>query len=461
MSPTTQDLLELVNSTKHKITDNSVVAAVRTLLLDHAAVAINGSQTETSEVFRKSQKLTKTIDLPLMPIFGIGSSSNLVGAAMANALAAHSIEYDDVHNASSLHPGVVIFPAAMTAALISGGNEIDVIRGVVAGYEAMCRIGHAANPPSHYARNFHPTGTVGTLGAAVAAGSAMNFDIPKLNHAVGIACSMASGSMQFLVDGAWTKRLHPALAVRNGLDAAFLAKEGFIGTKDGVCGDRGFLVSYSANPQPELLLGGGKDRPLEVVNTSIKAHTCCRYNQGAIDAMLKLRSLSRFTSKDISSIVVGVPSAAVGIVLEPSELKKRPRSVVDAQFSLPFAIAVAMRHGEAGLKQYTDEEIESPENQKIMEMVTYQVDADIDACYPEQWKAWVRVETSKGEVFQESINSPKGDPENPLSSQELSSKYRSLTNGIMSSETIDELEKTVACFGDPGTFSKLLEILSY
>ena len=172
MSPTTQDLLELVNSTKHKITDNSVVAAVRTLLLDHAAVAINGSQTETSEVFRKSQKLAKTIDLPLMPIFGIGSSSNLVGAAMANALAAHSIEYDDVHNASSLHPGVVIFPAAMTAALISGGNEIDVIRGVVAGYEAMCRIGRAANPPSHYARNFHPTGTVGTLGAAVAAGSA-------------------------------------------------------------------------------------------------------------------------------------------------------------------------------------------------------------------------------------------------------------------------------------------------
>ena len=139
MTPTTEDLLELVNSSKHKITDNSLVTAVRTLLLDHTAVAINGSQTETSRVFRKSQNLTKTIDLPLMPIFGIGSSSNLVGAAMANALAAHSIEYDDVHNASSLHPGVVIFPAAMTAALISGGNEIDVIRGVVAGYEAMCR----------------------------------------------------------------------------------------------------------------------------------------------------------------------------------------------------------------------------------------------------------------------------------------------------------------------------------
>lgn len=155
------------------------------------------------------------------------------------------------------------------------------------------------------------------------------------------------------------------------------------------------------------------------------------------------------------------PSAAVDIVLEPSDLKKRPRSVVDAQFSLPFAIAVAMRHGEAGLKQYTDEELESPENQKIMGMVTYQVDADIDACYPEQWRAWVRVETSNGEVFQESVSSPKGDPENPLSSQELSSKFRSLTYGIMSSKLIDELEKTVACFGDPGTFSNLLEILSY
>jgi 2-methylcitrate dehydratase PrpD len=453
----TKELVEVVAAAGRAADEPEVVRAVRSLLLDHLAVNVRGAATDAARVFRSS---TAALGSGTAPMPGSGSTSSPVIAAMANAVAAHAIEYDDVHNASSTHPGVAIFPAVLAAAQLGAADDRTVLRAVVMGYEAMCRVGRAANPPSHYARHFHPTGTVGTFGAAVAAAAVFGGDEAALAAAIGIAGSMPSGSMQFLIDGSWNKPLHPAVAARNGIEAGLLAVGGYFGTDDAVCGARGFLAGYCADPRPQALVEGAGTRPLEVVNTSIKAHTCCRYNQGVIDAVLAIRQEHGLSAADVTAVVAGVPTVATGIVLEPLAGKRRPRSVVDAQFSLPFGVAVALRHGRAGLDQYSDAELVSSETVRLMDLVEYVVDPAIDAVYPEQWRAWAEVTTTSGAVHRHVIEEPKGDPGNPLTDDELRAKFDDLTAGAWDSGRRDAVAAAVARFGEPGSLAALLALLS-
>ena len=185
-------------------------------------MAVKGSATDSaSAMHRFVDRLDSDGDHPLI---GTGRTADPIRAAMGNAVAAHSIEYDDVHNASSSHPGVVVFPAAIAGSQISGAEIEDFVLAVFRGYEVMCRVGRAANPQAHYERHFHPTGTIGHFGAATAAASLLGLDVEQTVSAVGIAATMASGSMQFLLDGAWTKRFHPAHAARDGIEAALMAE---------------------------------------------------------------------------------------------------------------------------------------------------------------------------------------------------------------------------------------------
>lgn len=432
------------------------LAAVGSLVLDHLGVVARGAQEESAATFRRFAESFDHQNGPRIPMIGTREHGPPLPAAMANAVAGHSIEYDDVHNGASLHPGVAVIPTVTAATILASGDDDDFVRGVVVGYEVMCRVGRAANPPAHYRRHFHPTGTAGALGAAAGAGAALGLDVDEVTSAVGIAASTASGSMQFLRDGAWTKRLHPALAARNGLESALLAREGFVGTEDGIAGDRGFLAGYSDDPQPELLLRGWGDMPLEVRNTSIKAHTCCRYNQGPVDALLKLREEHGFDGGSVAAVTIGVPTVAVDIVAEPADAKRRPQSVVDAQFSLHYAAAVALVHGRAGLDEYAESMIGAPELEAVMDSVGYEVDPEIDAAYPEQWRAWVRVETTEGQTFEARVDDPKGDPANPLTADELSGKFRALTDGVFDPATQREVEHFALTIGESGTFEKLL-----
>ena len=435
------------------------VDAVRNLLLDHIGVAAAGSTTDSAATFRLTMARFAHDERASMPVIGAGVSAAAVPAAMANAVAGHSIEYDDVHNASSSHPGVAVFPAAMAAVCLAGGDERDLVRSVVVGYEVMCRAGRAADPAAHYARHFHPTGTIGSLGAAAAAASAFGLHADGLNSAVGIAATMASGSMEFLCDGAWTKRLHPALAARNGVEAGLLAADGYVGTVDGICGERGFLASHSDAPVPERLMEGWGERPLEVVATSIKRHTCCRYNQGAIDALLAIRSAG-VQAGDVSSVVIGIPSVAVDIVAEPAAAKRRPASVVDAQFSLPFAAAAALLWGRAGLAEYDESRLDDPAALAVMDRVAYEVDPEIDRDFPERWRAWARVTTLAGEMFEQRVDDPKGDPGNPLTPAESREKFDDLASAVYSIEARDAIAHHALTIGAPASWKALLDSLA-
>ncbi len=456
----TRELAEAVSGVSFDALDEPEIEAVRRLLLDHLGVAAAGSVTDSATTFRRTMDRFAHDASAALPVIGAGVTAAPVPAAMANAVAGHSIEYDDVHNSSSSHPGVVMYPAAMAATALAGGDERDLVRAVVIGFEVMCRAGRAADPASHYARHFHPTGTIGALGAAAAAAAAMGLDAGGLNSAVGIAATMASGSMEFLRDGAWTKRLHPALAARNGVEAGLLAADGYVGTDDGICGERGFLAAHSEAPEPDRLLEGWGRWPLEVVSTSIKRHTCCRYNQGAIDALLAIRSDHGVGAGDVESVVIGIPSVAVDIVAEPAASKRRPASVVDAQFSLAFGGAAALLWGRAGLAEYEEARLSDPAALALMDRVGYEVDPEIDRDFPDKWRAWARVTTRSGDVHTQRVDDPKGDPGNPFTDEECREKFDDLASAVYSAEARDAIAEHALSMGAPGSWKALLDTLT-
>lgn len=455
----TRDLIEAVSEIGYDDLGEGDLAAVRTLLLDHLGVVANGSTTDSAVCFRRTLERVGYSAPATAPVVGAGRSAPAVQAAMANAVAGHSIEYDDVHNASSSHPGVVVFPAVMAAAALAGAGERELVRGAAIGYEVMCRAGRAADPPAHYGRHFHPTGTIGALGAAAAAGAVLGLGADGLVSAVGIAGSMASGSMQFLIDGAWTKRLHPALAARSGVEAALLAADGYRGTEDGIAGQRGFLAAYSGGSRPERLLEGWGEWPLEVAATSVKAHTCCRYNQGPIDTLLAIRSAHGLAGDEVEDVLIGVPSVAVDIVAEPVGAKRRPRSVVDAQFSLHYGAAVALARGRAGLAEYREDALDDKDVLELADRVRYEVDPEIDRVYPERWRAWARVAVG-GDSFYAETDEPKGDPGNPLTPVEIRAKFDSLAACVYGEAARQSIAEHALRMGEPGSWLALTEALA-
>ena len=244
--------------------------------------------------------------------------------------------------------------------------------------------------------------------------------------------------MEFLAEGAWTKRIHPGLAAQNGIQAALLAAEGFSGPRHILEGRDGFLHGYSRNPIPERLTADlGKS--FEILHTAVKPHSCCRYMQGPIDAILAITREHNLDPGDIQRIEIAVLEAGWGIVAEPRERKYNPESVVDAQFSMPFGAAVAILDGAAGLDQFTIEKARSPKIRELMNKVALVNDTRIEETFPKEWPARVAIELANGQRHEKFVRYPKGDPENPLTWDEMTAKFRALAGAVISAERCDEI----------------------
>ena len=414
-----------------------VITKVKELALDFIGVAARGSLTDSA---RAARRMVEEMGRPQGEgvLIGAEGRAPFYLSAFSNGVAAHSLELDDVNNESSLHPGAVIFPVAFAMGEFTHCDGRRFIEGVVSGYEVMVRLGEALRPARHYARGFHPTGTCGAFGAAATASRVLGLGPEETVNALGIAGSQASGLMEFLATGAWTKRMHPGWAASAGIVASLLGKVGFKGPSTVIEGRFGFLRAYSDGPDPERVL---KDlgAPLKVMRTSLKPHACCRYKQGPIDGILKIMGENGLRADEIERVEVGMLGAGMPIVAEPAELKYNPRTVVDAQFSMPFGAAVAILYGRASIDEYTQERIASEEVKEMMRRVSCIHDPKLDEEYPERWPATVRIRTRDGREFFTKVNYPKGDPENPLSWEELVEKFRYLTSPVYSEGRREEI----------------------
>jgi 2-methylcitrate dehydratase PrpD len=189
-------------------------------------------------------------------VFGDAARYTPAGAALLNGALGHSLDFDDTHAAGSLHPGAPVIPAAFAAGEMVGASGADVLAAIVAGYEVTCRVALALPAGAHYERGFHPTATCGAFGAAAAAARVFGLSAERIESALGIALSQCAGSLQFLSNGAWTKRFQVGWAAMSGLTAATLAREGFKGAAEALEGRLGFLRAYAPSPVPHRAVQG-------------------------------------------------------------------------------------------------------------------------------------------------------------------------------------------------------------
>jgi 2-methylcitrate dehydratase PrpD len=301
----------------------------------------------------------------------------------------------------------------------------------------------ALDPAAHYRRGFHPTGTCGAFGAAAAAGAVLGLDVNAITTALGVAGSQASGSMEFLADGSWTKRLHPGWSAAAGMHAAALAGAGFRAPATIIEGRFGFLHGYSDGADGGAVVGG---EGYELCRTSIKPHACCRYMQGPIDAVLALRVEHAIAPAEVERVEVGMLAAGFAIVCEPAERKRHPTSVVDAQFSLPFGVALALVRGVTWPEEFSLARIADPAVAQLMERVVAVRDPELDRAFPQAWPAWVRITRRGGATVAKRVEHPRGDPENFPAPAELDAKFRRLAARALSPDAIERLAAALVRF---------------
>lgn len=435
----------------------AVVDRCRYLLLDFLGLALRGREIDSSQTMLRFALAQGGAGRAA--VIGTNHRLSPPWAALVNGTAAHALELDDVVNEASLHPGTVIFPAVLALGQELAAGTGEIITAAVLGYETMVKIGKALNPAAHYRRGFHPTGTCGVFGAAVAAGKLLRLDESQLVSALGIAGSMASGSMEYLAEGAWTKRLHAGWSAHNGIMAARLAQQGFRGPAAILEGRNGFFKAYSDETAVRKVTDG-LGEPFEVLRTSIKPHACCRYMQSPIDGVLQIMKEHRLRAADIAKIAIGLLSAGYGIVASPPEAKVQVKTMVDAQFSMPYGAAIAAIKGRAFLDEFFEENLKLQEVKELMSKVECIRDPELDKFYPRRWPAWVRIEGVDGRTYKAEIMFPKGDPENPLTWDELIGKFLNLTSLVLSADSQHEIITLVRQAAPQEPLSRLLDLCS-
>lgn len=359
-------------------------------------------------------------------VFGLSRRYAPATAALLNGALGHSLDFDDTHADSSLHPSAPVVPAAFAAAEISGASGKDLITAIVAGYEICCRLGNALDPTAHYARGFHPTATAGTFGAAAAAGKLLGLDAAGIASAFGVAASQAAGSLQFLINGAWNKRYQVGAAAMNGLIAAALAKENFIGAADAIEGKHGLLVGYTDGARPERATAD-LGRVYETMKIGMKPYPACRYTHAAVDGLLSLQREHGLSASDIRAVSVGLHQNGIVLTGAPLDEKRRPRSVVEGQFSMPFAAAVALYKGSFGWDDYAL--LGNPDVEAIAARIDVKRDERLEGLrHP--FGANITVTTAEGTI-ERNIPDPSGEPETFPDRAAVEAKFMTLATPVL------------------------------
>jgi len=365
--------------------------------------------------------LTASAESGPCTVIGHAGGFNVATAALCNGTAAHGEDYDDTYEGGPVHAGAVIIPAILAASEQHALSGKDLERGIAIGCEVMCRLCLVAPMRVHKA-GFHPTAVFGALGAAAGVASALSFDATQWFNALGIAGSMASGIIEYLAEGAWTKRMHPGWAAQAGYRAARLAQAGFTGPRTLFDGEHGFFHAFANSNGCDFaaMLDGAGERWLSA-DIAFKPYACGTMAHPYIDCARKLAA-GGVRPAEIATIECKTAEGIVHRLWEPLAAKRNPPNGYAAKFSIPYAIAVGMLYDDAGMNEYEESVVHDPAVRALAEKVSYVVDPDNP--YPKQFTGHLRVTLRNGEIREQSQDHFRGGRDEPLSHEALEAKFR-------------------------------------
>jgi 2-methylcitrate dehydratase PrpD len=430
-------------------------APVRTqaerLLLDVAGLCVAARDTDYI------QALTSALD-PLAgasaaTAFGHAQRYSAEDAALINGTAAHGEDFDDTYEGGPVHSAAVVVPAVLAACERFGRSGADALAGIVVGTEALCRMSRVV-PKAIHKSGFHPTAILGAMAATLAVSVTLRQSRRQAVDALGVAGSLASGIIEYLAEGSWTKRLHAGWAAQCGVRAARIGGGGFFAPRTVFEGTHGLYNGFAHRADGDyaaLLDDFGSDWTL--LSITFKPYATGTMNQPYIDCALRLAQRARqegFAAEDVSDVLCETAEGYVHRLWEPLAAKHRPATEYGAKFSTPFNIAVGFVTGEAGLNAFTPGTVADPRILALAAKVRYVIDPANP--YPKAYTGHVRMTLKDGRVFEERQPFIRGGVNAPLSREELEAKFSgNMTYGGWSATASNAmLAATRSLFDAPG-----------
>lgn len=369
-------------------------------------------------------------------VIGYNTTAFAATAAWINGSVSHSVEFDDIFRDAVYHPGCPVIAAALAIAQSKNKSGMQLINAIVVGYEISTRIG-AAVQPSHY-KYFHTTGTVGCIGAAAAvAALCAPGNAIVMQHAIATATTFASGLQQAFRSDAMTKALHAGHAAAVGVRAGQAAASGVTGVEDILEGEVGFASALSAGANWKIALAGLGEE-YNITRITQKNHGCCGHTFSSIDAALLLQQQHGFKVADIESIHIETYQTAIDVTGNFA-----PETAFEAKFSLPYAVAHALQFGSVRLEAFGKQRLEDKSLRKLITKISLLPDSEMTSQFPLHRSARVTITLKNGNSVFHYAKDRKGDPELPLSNEELDSKFDELVIPVLGREKAEELKRQI------------------
>jgi 2-methylcitrate dehydratase PrpD len=456
----TRELVTALHGLTFEALPGPVVAKAKELFLDYLGYASTAAKEEPAAILWDT-----VIELggrPECTVIGHAPRTSCLNAALVNGAMGHMAELDDTHRHTQSHVGDSVIPAALAIAERRQLGGKPLLGALVAGYEAAIRIGESVMP-THYVKGWHPSGTVNTFGAAVAAGKLLGLDPDRLLHAVGLAGAQAAGNFAHIQARGMAKDFNPGRAAANGVLAALLAQRGFSASTDVIENERGFWRLYADNVVPACLTEGLGTR-FEILEVAHKPAPGCRCLHSSRDATLDLCERHGIAAPDIERITLRIYTQGAKWVDDP-EPWSPGKGMYGPRFSAQFNAALAALEGRPGIRRlfeqdYMAQKLDDPAVRELMGKVTVVHDDVLMREFPHKWASVVEITTRDGRTVSQRVDYPKGEPENPMSHAELVDKYRILAGKVFSEERVEgilEAAEGLESLLDCNALTRLLE----
>jgi 2-methylcitrate dehydratase PrpD len=445
-APLTGVLAEWAASLTYDDLPDEVVHQAKRVILDYIAATVVGSTSDPAGIVRRY--VSEMEGSGPSSVLGTDLRFSPANAALANGTAAHGLEVDDGYTPGGSHPGGPNVAAVLAAAEARGSDARDILLATVIGVEISCRLAGAGHPAT-WRRGFHNTPITGVFGAAAAVTRILGGDRTAMINALGVAGSHASGLFEFLGSGAEVKRLHAGKAAKDGLVSAELAVRGLTGPATVLEGNNGYLHAFAGDDYDEEHLIGALGQEWRLLNTYVKPYPCCRHLHGPIDAILQLNEQAPLDVEALESVRVETFTAA------SRHGGKKVEDLLDAQMSIPYAIAVTMLHGVPSLEHFEADVREDPRVRRIVDLVEVEEAADCVRDFPKMRPARVTVRAG-GQERVLRIDQPYGEPSNPVKDEDLEAKLHRLAEPVIGADRCKRIVSEVWAFDDP---SRLFSVL--
>lgn len=390
-------------------------------------------------------------------------------AAFAHGVLAHSLDYDDTHLPSVLHPSATVVPAALAVAEPTRATGAEVVAAIAVGLEICVRVGMAGYDAAtganrYFDRGQHATSMCGAVGSAAAAAKLLGLSADGVLHAMGIAASMASGIIESNRTGGTVKRMHCGWAAHAGVYAAQLAQRGITGPATLLEGRFGFFQAFLGGEFDAGAVTDGLGQRWEVPGIFFKPYPANHFTHAGIDAALALRDAG-LRPADVASVELAVPTATVRTIGEPLDVKQAPETGYQAQFSGPYTVAAALLGGGGGLglglDDFTDDLARDPVRRRLMSRVTVVADPRCDEIFPHQFPAVLRVRTTDGRLLEEAVLANRGGSHRPLTDDEVAGKFRDNAGRVLPPERVTAIARAARALPDAASVDDLLSPLMF